>query len=409
MGHLMQRRELLKTAAWALACSTPGMGKLLAKVPMQSIARGSNQFGWELLRQLDGKGNTFVSPTSIAAALGMTALGARGETLKEMSRVLHVPVGTPDLDAGWKELIDALRANKPGRQVKLANRLFGQKGFAFLPTFTDRLASAFAAPMEVVDYSNPEGARDRINGWVEDNTNQLIKNLIPSGVLTPLTRLVLANAIHFKGDWDSPFTKGATRPGRFQVTAGKSLTLPLMRRTGYFRLRENASAEALEMLCKGDDRSVLFIVPKKRHGLGALEKKLTPQTLDTLLADKVPAQRVELVLPRFEVNTTLSLKQSLAALGMPKAFANGANFTGMSEQDKTLKIDEVVHKAVLKVDEQGAEAAAATGVIVALASPPQEREPRRFVVDQPFLVAIRDLPSGALLFLGRVTEPKEKT
>ena len=118
---------------------------------------------------------------------------------------------------------------------------------------------------------------------------------------------------------------------------------------------------------------------------------------------------MELVLPRFEVNTALSLKQSLAALGMPKAFANGANFTGMSEQDKTLKIDEVVHKAVLKVDEQGAEAAAATGVIVALASPPQEREPRRFVVDQPFLVAIRDLPSGALLFLGRVTEPKEKT
>ncbi|RLS38459.1 MAG: hypothetical protein DWH82_07735, partial [Planctomycetota bacterium] len=154
MGHLMQRRELLKTAAWALACSTPGMGKLLAKVPMQSIARGSNQFGWELLRQLDGKGNTFVSPTSIAAALGMTALGARGETLKEMARVLHVPAGTPDLDAGWKELIDALRADKPGRQVKLANRLFGQKGFAFLPTFTDRLASAFAAPMEVVDYSN---------------------------------------------------------------------------------------------------------------------------------------------------------------------------------------------------------------------------------------------------------------
>lgn len=375
--------------------------------PLDSIVSGSNRFGWELLRQLEG-GNSFVSPTSIAAALGMTAMGAKGETLEQMAQVLHAPAGTPAMDAGWKDLITGLVAEKPGRQVKLANRLFGHQGFTFLPDFTNRLASAFAAPMERVDYSNPEAARNRINGWVEENTNQLIKDLIPSGVLTPLTRLVLANAIHFKGDWQFPFTKGATVPGKFQVHPDKTLTLPMMKQTGNFRLRENDSAEAVEMPCKGNDRSVIFVLPKKRHGLAAVEKELTPQSLEKLAGGNAPNQRVELVVPRFEVNTSLSLKKTLSALGMAKAFSDTADFTGMSTEDKTLHIDEVVHKAVLKVDEQGAEAAAATGVVIGVRSAILPQEVRKFTVDQPFLVAIVDKPTNAILFLGRVTEPKEK-
>lgn len=416
LGHMQQlksgRREWLGSMACALAGLTSGrLPGLLANAdgntPMQSIVTGSNHFGFHLLRQLEG-GNSFVSPTSIAAALGMTAMGAKGETLDQMAKVLRVPAGSPDMDKGWKGLIETLTADKPGRQVKLANRLFGQSGFSFLPEFTGRLSSAFAAPMELVDYKNPEAARARINAWVEENTNKLIKDLIPSGVLTPLTRLVLANAIHFKGDWLLPFTKGMTRPGKFEVSKDKNLTLPMMRQTANFRIREDEDAEVLEMPCKEGDRLVYFALPKARHSLAALEKKLTPDSLDKLLVSQVPNQRVELVLPRFEVNTSLSLKKTLSAMGMPMAFADDADFSGISTEDKTLHIDEVVHKAVLKVDEQGAEAAAATGVIVGVRSAMPPREIRKFVVDQPFLVAIADKATGALLFLGRVNEPKEK-
>jgi len=410
-NDLGRRSWMAGVGATLAALGTGRLSGLMARYdeggPMQAIVTGSNRFGFELLRQLEG-GNSFVSPTSIAAALGMTALGAKGETLEQMAQVLHVPAGTPAMDAGWKDLITGLVAEKPGRQVKLANRLFGHQGFTFLPDFTNRLASAFAAPMERVDYSNPEAARNRINGWVEENTNQLIKDLIPSGVLTPLTRLVLANAIHFKGDWLLPFTKGATRPGQFHVSGDKVLTLPLMKQTGNFRLRENDSAEALELPCKGNDRSVVFVLPKARHGLAELEKGLNAGGLEKLISGNAPNQRVELVLPRFEVNTSLSLKKTLSALGMAKAFADGADFSGMSTEDKSLKIDEVVHKAVLKVDEQGAEAAAATGVVIGVRSALPPREVRKFTVDQPFLVAIVDKATNAVLFMGRVREPKEK-
>ena len=411
VNELGRRSWLAGVGASLAALSTGRLSTLMARdvwdAPMKAVVTGSNRFGFELLRQLEG-GNSFVSPTSISAALGMTALGAKGETLEQIAQVLHLSAGTPVLDTGWKDLITGLVAEKPGRQVKLANRLFGHQGFTFLPDFTNRLASAFAAPLERVDYSNPEAARNRINGWVEENTNQLIKDLIPSGVLTPLTRLVLANAIHFKGDWQLPFTKGATTPGKFQVNPDKILTLPMMKQTGNFRLRENDSAEAVEMPCKGNDRSVVFVLPKKRHGLAAVEKELTPQSLEKLVGGNAPNQRVELVVPRFEVNTSLSLKKTLSALGMAKAFSDSADFTGMSTEDKTLHIDEVVHKAVLKVDEQGAEAAAATGVVIGVRSAIIPQEVRKFTVDQPFLVAIVDKPTNAILFLGRVTEPKEK-
>ncbi len=412
VGDELGRRSWLAGVGASLAAlSTGRFSNLMARndggAPMQAIVTGSNRFGFELLRQLEGN-NSFVSPTSISAALGMTALGAKGDTLDQMAQVLHVPAGTPALDTGWKDLITGLAAEKPGRQVKLANRLFGHQGFTFLPEFTNRLASAFAAPLERVDYGNPEAARNRINGWVEENTNQLIKDLIPSGVLTPLTRLVLANAIHFKGDWLLPFTKGSTRPGQFHVSADKVLTLPLMKQTGNFRLRETESAESLELACKGNDRSVVFVLPKSRHRLADLEKGLTAGGLEKLVSGDAPNQRVELVVPRFEVNTSLSLKKTLSAMGMAKAFSESADFTGMSTEVKSLKIDEVVHKAVLKVDEQGAEAAAATGVVIGVRSALPPREVRKFTVDQPFLVAIVDKPTQAILFLGRVREPKEK-
>ena len=402
---MIQRRELLKSALFA------GLGgSLVTDLPAAtpspaSVSEASNSFGWSLLRAQDPAKNAFLSPTSIAAALGMTACGAEGETRAQMAKVMGIPAGDEALDPIWKELIRSLRAEKPGRQVSLANRIFGQKAYGFLPGFTGRLAANFDAPLEEVDFGTPEPARDRINSWVASQTRDMIKDLIPSGVLTPLTRLVLANAIHFKGEWDQPFTKSKTAEKPFELAPGSTKALPMMSQQGRFVLREDGDATSLAMPCKGGDRSVVFILPKKRHGLSELEVALTPARLDNLVASAAPIQKVDVRLPRFEVDTRFSLDGTLKKMGMVRAFEPGkAQFGAMNGGKEQLQIDAVLHKAVLKVDEQGAEAAAATGVVVGVRSAiPQPV--RQFVVDQPFLVVIRDHATGGLLFLGRVREP----
>ena len=407
----MQRRAVLKSA---LAASLGGllMPDDVIGAPADATAglsKASNGFGWSLLREQDPAKNAFLSPTSIAAALGMTACGAQGETREQMAKVLGFAAGDPSLDPAWKELIGALRADKPGRQVQLANRLFGQSGYGFLPEFTARLNNGFDAPLEHVDFGTPEPARARINAWVASQTRDMIKDLIPSGVLTPLTRLVLANAIHFKGDWVLPFTKSKTMELPFETAPGVFKKLPMMNQQGRFVLREDESATSLALDCKGADRSVVFVLPKKRHALAELESSFTLARLEELTSSSVAAQKVELRLPRFEVDTRFSLNDALKKLGMVRAFERGrAEFAGMNGGKEQLQIDAVLHKAVLKVDEQGAEAAAATAVAIGVRSAPSQPI-RRFVVDQPFLVAIRDHGTGGLLFLGRVREPVAKS
>lgn len=405
---MFQRREMLKTAVAAGLGGTL-LADLKGNAPKSSpVSAAANAFGLGLLREQDQAKNAFLSPTSIAVALGMTACGAEGETRVQMARVLGLAAGDEALDLAWKDLIQSLRAEKPGRQVSLANRLFGQKAYGFLPAFTARLAAGFDAPLEEVDYGTPELARNRINSWVAGQTRDMIKDLIPSGVLTPLTRLVLANAIHFKGEWDQPFSKSRTIDQPFEMAPGSTKALPMMSQQGRFTLREDDGATSLALSCKGGDRAVVFILPKKRHGLTELEAALTPERLEYLVASVAPAERVDLRLPRFEVDTRFSLNASLKKMGMPRAFEAGkAQFGGMNGGKEPLQIDAVLHKAVLKVDEQGAEAAAATGVVVGVRSAPA-RPIRRFVVDQPFLVAIRDQATGGLLFLGRVREPAAK-
>jgi len=407
----MQRRAVLKSA---LAASVGGllMPNELFGAPADAAAglsKAGNGLGWSLLRAQDATKNAFLSPTSISAALAMTACGAEGETREQMAKVLGFAAGDPSLDSAWKDLIGSLRAQKPGRQVQLANRLFGQSGYGFLPEFTGRLGTSFDAPLEQVDFGTPEPARARINAWVASQTRDMIKDLIPSGALTPLTRLVLANAIHFKGEWEQPFTKSKTMDLPFETAPGVFKTLPMMNQQGMFVLREDESATSLTLNCKGGDRGVVFLLPKQRHELGELEKSLTLPRLEELTSSTVAAQKVELRLPRFEVDTRFSLNEVLKSLGMVRAFERGrAEFAGMNGGKDQLQIDAVLHKAVLKVDEQGAEAAAATAVAIGVKSA-IPRPIRRFVVDQPFLVAIRDHGTGGLLFLGRVREPAAKS
>lgn len=405
----MNRRAALKTlgalglGSIAYPCLPTLRGE--SKLTNQGIPNSLNQSGWELFRTLP-TGNVLISPTSIGLALAMTERGAKGQTAQEMRKVLHLENTTLSADPGFATLVNGLQAEKPGRQVRVANRLFGQKNYGFLPEFTTQLKDWFHAPLEEVDFINEtEASRLRINGWVEDQTAKMIKDLIPSGVLSSLSRLVLANAIHFKGEWLSPFQKGSTHPAPFEKAPGQMVQVPRMSQKRRFTIRQTEDAEALEMPCKGNDRSVHFILPKTRMGLASVENKLNIESLDKLLFGEAPTEEVQLGLPKFKIESSQTLNQPLAQLGMPTAFSNtSADFSGMNGGKEPLKIDAVLHKAVLVVDELGAEAAAATAVVIGLRSMPA-KPPRSFLVDQPFLVAISDKVTRSILFLGRVTEP----
>ncbi len=411
--YSLNRRSALKTLG-AMGCgslasrftTSLNAGMHPMNKDTSDIPASLNRTGWELFRKLDGA-NVLISPASIGLALAMTERGAGGQTRDEMRQVLHFSPENPQTDPGFASLVDQLGAEKPGRQIRVANRLFAQKDFAFYPEFTSQVRDWFHAPLEQVDFINQsEQARQRINDWVEQQTRKMIKDLVPSGIFTPLTRLVLANAIHFKGEWQLPFLKSGTHAAPFETAPGQKIEVPRMNQKKRFAIRETAEAEALEMPCKGLDRSVHFILPKKRHGLANLIETLDPATFaKQLLFSQAKEEETVLGLPKFKIESKQTLNTALAELGMPSAFSvQKADFSGMNSTKQPLKIDAVLHKAVLVVDELGAEAAAATAVVMGLRSAPAKM-PRTFTVDQPFLVAITDKATQSVLFLGKVAEP----
>ena len=416
---LTRRLAVLALTEGALAglIKTPFPNALLAKpiafsmVPAQdpnTKMNGLNQLGWDLFRKLTDD-NLFFSPTSIGLALAMAEMGARGDTGAQMRKILH---SDPLKDQGgqdWRTVIDLLGAEKPGRQVRIASRLFGQQDYGFLPEYTSLLKQLFNAPLEEVDFrGNSEGARIHINKFILEQTRNRIKDLVPSGALTEDTRLVLVNAIHFKGDWLVPFAKNATLPAPFETTKGNSMFVPRMNCRGKFVIRETPYAECLEFPFEGYDRSVYFLLPKKRHGLAMVEKLTGSRDWNSLLFSSHDPEMVHFHLPRFKLESTLDISKVLQILGMTLAFNKNADFSGINGGKKPLKIDNILHKAVLEIDETGAVAVAATitRLLTAAPSPPKPREPRTFLVDQPFLVVITDKSTKGVLFLGRVVKPQ---
>lgn len=399
----VDRRALLRSLALGFAVSPLAeLEAMTLEQPAFELIPSVNRFGWELFRGL-GSGNLFLSPTSLAMALGMTELGARSSTRQEMRKVLHLPES--DGMVPWHHLVDGLNQEKPGRQIRVANRLFGQKGYAFAQAFLRQVEQVFKAPLEELDFSSAaEPSRVRINRWVSEQTRGLIPDLIPTGAIKNDTRMVLANAIHFKGDWLRPFSKNSTSQAPFETARDKPKLVERMRQKGRFTVRENEYAQVLELPCKGNDRSVHFLLPKVRHGLAEVETRLSPDAWNSLLfADKAP-EEVGIGLPRFRIEVAKTMNAPLATLGMPTAFTDRADFSGMNDGKEPLKIDLIFHKALLLVDELGAEAAAATAILMAPTSMPA-KPPREFLVDQPFLVAITDKTTQAILFLGRIADP----
>lgn len=395
----------------------------------------------QLKKQKPGP-NLFFSPYSISLALAMTAEGARGQTAAEMGKVLHFPdiarrVGddaqlipwqTALIHSGFAQLSRNLagtpKKDTDRHELRIANALWGDQRYPFRQQFVESLKGAYdVGAVQPCDFiGNSEKERQRINGWVADQTNKRIENLLPPGSVNELTRLVLTNAIYFKADWLQKFDKRSTKPADFFTLAGGRVKTPMM--SGTFEKARFAfigTGDARKSLVTGTadnlrlvelpykgGLSMVLIAPDSVGGLPKLEAKLTTDNLAKWLGRLRAEDKVEVALPRFKFLTEYRLVDALKQLGMVRAFLppgpDGADFSGMSQSgNRELYIGGVYHKAFVAVNEEGTEAAAATGVTGLLGAPP--KPPPQFIGNRPFLFLIRDPASGTILFMGRITDP----
>ena len=370
---------------------------------------GGNAFAFDLYDQLAAEpGNFAYSPTSISMALAMTWGGARGETADQMRDVLHLGDDADALHASNGALLAAW--NDPGRtayELRVVNRLFGEKTATWQPDFLQLTDAQYGARLEEVDFIHGyERARARINAWVEEQTKTRIKDLLPVGSLDTDTRLVLTNAIYFKGKWKSEFDPEATVPGDFHRIGGAAVQVPMMHQRAQLAYAKVDGVHVLQLPYTGDELAMNVLLPARKGGLAALERGLDGDAVTRWIGALSP-QEVDVTLPRFKIDPPkpTTLKKPLEALGMALPFQRDADFKGMAEDIHPLYIDDVYHKAFVEVNEEGTEAAAATAVVMTNESVSIEPEPVSFVADHPFVFLIRDVKSGAILFVGRVADP----
>lgn len=380
-----------------------------AKSNLDILVKSNNAFALDLYSQLcsNQKGNLFVSPYSVSTALAMTYAGAKGETETEMAKVLHFSLAQTDFHPAFSALIRDLKPNGKGYQLLQANRLWGQKGSNFQDSFLKITKDNYGSKLSEVDFVNAsEEARRTINNWVMDQTQDKIPGLFPQGSLNKDTRLVLANAIYFKGTWLTQFNAKQTDNQPFNITGKDKVNVPMMSKEDsssyYADLKE---LQVLEMPYVGDRLSMVILLPNKVDGLADLEQKLTPENLDKWLSSlSLHSEKVIVFLPKFTITSAFALNQVLSKMGMPLAFSDkSADFSGMNGK-KDLFLSKVVHKAFVDVYEEGTEAAAATGIGVPEAAS-VEPQPFVFRADHPFIFLIRDRKSGSILFMGRVINP----
>lgn len=408
MSLKMSRRSFLTTAA-ALAAAV-GTRRVTADTPKPSgktMSAGTTAFALDLYGQLAAtKGNTFFSPFSVSAALAMTSVGAKGDTLAQMRQVLRLDDPS---HAGFADLLKQIRGEpgaKRGFELSTANAIWAQTGYPWRDEFVATVREQYQAGLKETNFAaDPEAARLAINAWVEEQTRERIKDLFVPGTIDAMTRMVLANAVYFKGTWRNQFDKQATRDAPFLLADGSKATVPLMYQSNRYALAEADDRQTIELPYAGNDVSMVVILPRKPDGLAAIEQKLTPEQL-ALPAEARPTE-VQVFLPRFKVETRYELNKTLQALGMTDAFnPQKADFTGMVTQlpERDLYISDVIHKAFVDVNEEGTEAAAATGIVIRVTSAAPS-EPKVFRADRPFLFVLRHVPTGTVLFLGRYEKP----
>ena len=377
---------------------------------LAELVSENTRFAFDLYQALKHQdGNLFYSPFSISAALAMTYAGARNETERQMASTLRFTLPQTSLHPAFNALDLALASRGQGAKgkdgegfrLKIANALWGQKDYQFLADFLDVLAENYGAGMRLLDFRNqPEPSRITINDWVEDRTEDRIKDLIPQGVIDEMTRLVLTNAIYFNAAWLHAFDDRSTADGQFHLLDGSHVTVPMMHQTESFGYATGDGYVAVELPYDGEELSMVILLPGAGK-LRAFESLLSAELLATILGD-IENENVALAMPRFEFKSELRLRETLAAMGMPVAFSGMADFSGMTG-NRDLQIAEVLHQAFVSVDESGTEAAAATAVVMRDSAAPQQ--PVQVTLDRPFVFLIRDVETGAVLFAGRVVNP----
>jgi serpin B len=368
---------------------------------LKSLAEANNTFGLALWKQLSTahQGNLAVSPASISLALSMTLAGASGPTAEQMQKTLAL---TASPHTTMSALLNLWSAPDRPYALRIANRLFGEKTTTFLAPFLDTVATQYGAPLEPVDFATaPDTARLHINNWVATRTEDKVKDLLPSGSIDADARLVLVNAIYFKGDWLTRFDAAQTSTADFATPGGPKPAKFMRLRTDTLSYAQTDNAALVELPYSGKDLAMTIVLPNADTSLAAFEAALTPASLDAAFAALHPTSTLTVALPRFRIATdTLPLRPTLEALGMTLPFGPDADFTAMTPAD--LFIKNAFHKVFVEVNEEGTEAAAATAVVMNRKSAAQ---PVSFTADRPFLFFIRDLRTNHILFMGRVTDP----
>ena len=383
-------------------------------VPQPPLTQATNAFAFDLFGQLrKQRGNVFFSPYSASSTLGMVFTGAKGETEKEIARALHLD----KLDAAKSQRREAFLQSiqerlvaearmKGPQELHIANALWSTPDTPLRTAFVAGIRDSFSGEIQKVDFNNESAARAKINGWVEDQTQGRIKDLIPVGVLTPLTRLVLTNAVYFKAAWEHPFSKFQTRKDAFHVSPSQKTHVDMMRQTEHFRLTEADGLKMLKLPYEGNKASMLVILPDRAEDLPAIEETLTAEKLDGWLAQGKEV-RVAVTIPRFRNENAYDLIPAMTGMGVTQAFKpHLADFGDIAQAiNAPLYIGAFLHKAFINVDEAGTEAAAASAMAAKTTAMLQKNAPIPFTADHPFLYLIRAEETGDILFIGRMSDP----
>lgn len=391
-------------------------GPMSGTAQLQPLVASNTAFALNLYGQLaTNPGNLFFSPYSISTCLAMTYAGARGGTAAQMAQVMGFGANQPQFASLFGELQAQLEAAQQTNALELntANALWTQEGFPFLPAFLETATNQYQASVNQADFvTGANAATQDINNWVAQQTRNKIQNILPSGAINSYTRLVLVNAIYFLGAWTQAFAVSNTLTQPFYPASNSQVEVPLMYQPNpaydggvgmAFNYMQGSNFQAIELPYASNQASMVILLPAQVEGWRQLEQQLSPAFLSSVLAQMHP-QYLDLYLPRFAVESSFELTETLGEMGMPDAFAPGvADFSGI-DGAADLYISHVLHKAWGAVNEAGTEAAAATVVTIGILAIPAGGQPV-FRADHPFIFLIRDTQSGSLLFLGRVVDP----
>ena len=394
------------------ACKTKAPEKTVAAAsttiltPDPAMITRNNQFALELYKIISRKpGNMFYSPFSISAALGMTYTGSKANTEKQIASVMHFATNDAAFYNNYQAYLASINnLNNDAVSIYTANSFWAQADFTFKKEFVEIIRNHFSGEIKNVNFAKEaEKCRQEINKWVESKTNNKIQNLIQPGLIDDLTRLVLVNAIYFKAPWDMPFDEKATKKMDFKTTATTVVSADFMTAENNYKYYTENDFSAIEIPYAKGTLSMLIILPSDDNSFTSLQKNID-HTVYQKIVSAMTVKKIRLMLPKFNTTSEFELSDVLQEMGMPEAFSDKADFSGMTGK-KDLKISKVVHKAFINVNEAGTEAAAATAVIIRVKSMPVNVV--EFKADHPFMFIIKENTNGSILFAGNIFDPSK--